>query len=78
MLPFSGFALFGVMFILTPYIQIVQGNDAQATGIKALLLIGGVIVGAGIGNVLAARLGQRIGVTLGLLLTAAGLVIFPA
>src|SRR5919109_1138924 len=72
----TGFALFGVMFILTPYIQIVLGNDAQATGVKLLPLIGGVIAGAGIGNVLAARLGVRIGVSFGLLVAAGGLVIF--
>ncbi|HEV2013303.1 MAG TPA: DHA2 family efflux MFS transporter permease subunit [Candidatus Dormibacteraeota bacterium] len=72
----TGFALFGVMFILTPYIQIVLGNDAQATGIKLLPLIAGVIVGAVIGNVLAARLGARIGVSAGLVVTAAGLLGF--
>ena len=72
----TGFGLFGVMFILTPYIQIVLGNDAQATGIKLLPLIGGVIVGAVIGNVLAARLGARVGVSVGLALTGAALVGF--
>jgi EmrB/QacA subfamily drug resistance transporter len=72
----TGFGLFGVMFILTPYIQIVLGNDAQATGIKLLPLIGGVIVGAVIGNVLTARLGLRVGVSAGLALTAAALVGF--
>ena len=72
----TGFGLFGVMFILTPYIQIVLGNDAQATGIKLLPLIGGVVLGAGIGNVLAARLGARVGVSAGLSLTAAALVGF--
>jgi EmrB/QacA subfamily drug resistance transporter len=72
----TGFALFGVMFTLTPYIQIVLGNDAQATGIKLLPLIGGVVLGAISGNVLAARLGARIGVPAGLLVTAAGLVVF--
>jgi len=72
----TGFALFGVMFILTPYIQIVLGNDAQATGIKLLPLIGGVIVGAVTGNVLAARLGARVGVSAGLALAAAALVGF--
>ena len=72
----TGFGLFGVMFILTPYIQIVLGNDAQATGIKLLPLIGGVIVGAGIGNVLAARLGARVGISAGLASTAAALVGF--
>jgi EmrB/QacA subfamily drug resistance transporter len=72
----TGFGLFGVMFILTPYIQIVLGNDAQATGIRLLPLIGGVVVGAVVGNVLAARLGARIGIPVGLAVTAAGLVGF--
>jgi fucose permease len=72
----TGFGLFGVMFILTPYIQIVLGNDAQATGIKLLPMIGGVIVGAVVGNVLAARLGARIGIPVGLAVTAAGLLGF--
>jgi len=72
----TGFALFGVMFILTPYIQIVLGNDAQATGIKLIPLIGGVVVGAIGGNVLASRLGARLSVSAGLFATAAGLVAF--
>jgi EmrB/QacA subfamily drug resistance transporter len=72
----TGFALFGVMFILTPYIQIVLGNDAQATGIKLLPLIGGVIGGAAIGNVVAARLGARVAVSAGLAVAAAALVGF--
>ena len=72
----TGFGLFGVMFILTPFLQIVLGNDAQATGVKLLPLIGGVILGAGAGNVLAARLGQRIAVSAGLAITAAALIGF--
>src|ERR1700694_4655925 len=72
----TGFGLFGVMFILTPYIQIVLGNDAQAAGVKLLPLIGGVIVGAGIGHVLEGRVGARVGVSAGLALTAAALVGF--
>ena len=72
----TGFALFGVMFILTPYIQIVLGNDAQATGIKLLPLIGGVLVGAILGNILATRLGAKISVSAGLIVTAAGLLGF--
>ncbi len=70
-----GFALFGVMFILTPYLQIVLGNDAQATGIKLLPMIAGVIAGAGIGNRLAERLGDKAAVASGMFVTTAGLVI---
>src|ERR1700736_2935723 len=72
----TGFALFGVMFILTPYIQIVLGNDAQATGVKLIPLIGGVLVGAVGGNVLASRLGARLDVSAGLAVAAAALVGF--
>jgi MFS transporter, DHA2 family, multidrug resistance protein len=71
----TGFALFGVLFILTPYLQIVQGNDAQLTGIKLLPMIGAVIVGAGLGNRIAARLGARIGIPAGLAITTIGVVI---
>ena len=71
----TGFALFGVMFILTPYLQIVQGSDAQATGLKLLPLIGAVIVGAGLGNRVAARLGARVGIPAGLGITTIGVVI---
>jgi EmrB/QacA subfamily drug resistance transporter len=70
-----GFGLFGVMFILTPYIQIVLRNDAQATGIKLLPLIGAVIVGAGAGNQLAARLGARVTIPSGMVVTVMGLII---
>jgi EmrB/QacA subfamily drug resistance transporter len=72
----TGFGLFGVLFILSPFIQIVMGNDAQATGIRLLPIIGGVIAGAVLGNVVAARLSARIAIPLGLAVTAAGLVGF--
>src|SRR5579864_4070072 len=72
----TGFALFGVMFIMTPYLQIVMGNDAQATGIRLLPMIAGVIVGAGAGNRLSGRLGARVAIPIGLLVTAGGLVLF--
>ncbi len=71
----AGFALFGVMFILTPYLQIVLGNDAQATGIKLLPMIAALVVGAVAGNQLAARLGAKVAVAGGMFLTTAGLVL---
>jgi MFS transporter, DHA2 family, multidrug resistance protein len=71
----TGFALFGVMFILTPYLQIVQGNDAQATGVKLLPLIGMVLVGAVAGNRVAERLGAKVGIPLGLIATTIGVVV---
>lgn len=68
-----GFALFGVLFILTPYLQIVQGSDAQATGIKLLPMIGAVMVGAVAGSPLAARFGARVAIPVGMILSTGGL-----
>src|SRR5437879_3277864 len=70
----AGFALTGLMFILTPYLQVVQGNDAQGTGVRLLPMIGALIVGAASSARLVARLGTKAMVSGGLLVTSAGLV----
>src|SRR5579859_1632336 len=41
-----GFGLTGLLFILAPYLQVVEGADAQATGIRLLPMIGSLMVGA--------------------------------
>jgi MFS transporter, DHA2 family, multidrug resistance protein len=69
------FALMGVLFVLTPFLQTVQGSDAQATGIRLLPLIGGIVLGAVVSDRLMARLGDRVMLALGLLICAAGLVL---
>ncbi len=69
------FALTGVLFILTPYLQIVLGNDAQGTGIRLLPLIGALLVAAVSSDRLSARLGVRVMVAGGLVVTAAGVVL---
>ena len=70
-----GFALTGALFILTPYLQVVQGNDAQATGIRLLPMIAAVFVGALASDRLTARLGTKVMVAGGLLTSAAGLAL---
>jgi len=54
-----GFAMTGVMFVLTPYLQVVQGNDAQGTGVRLLPMIGSMIVGAVSTDWLAKRVGEQ-------------------
>ena len=71
----AGFALTGLMFILTPYLQVVQGNDAQGTGVRLLPMIAALIVAAAASARLVARLGTKVMVSGGLLVTSAGLVI---
>jgi EmrB/QacA subfamily drug resistance transporter len=70
-----GFALMGVLFVFTPFLQIVQGNDAQATGIRLLPLIGGIVLGALASDRLAVLLGVRAMLALGLLICAAGMAL---
>lgn len=67
-----GFAIGGVLFILTPFLQIVQGNDAQQTGLRLLPMIGGIVVGAAPNDRLSARVGTKVMVAAGLSVSAAG------
>jgi MFS transporter, DHA2 family, multidrug resistance protein len=66
------FALGGVLFTLTPFLQIVQGNDAQATGIRLLPLMAGLMAGAALSDRLTVRLGGKVMVAGGLLVGAVG------
>jgi EmrB/QacA subfamily drug resistance transporter len=69
------FAMTGVLFILTPYLQSVQGNDAQSTGLRLLPMIGALIAAAASSEMLAARIGIRFVIPAGMVLGAAGLLI---
>ncbi len=69
------FALTGVLFILTPYLQSVQGNDAQGTGARLLPMIAALIAAAAASEVLGARIGVRVVIPAGMAVSAAGLVI---
>jgi predicted MFS family arabinose efflux permease len=70
-----GFAMTGVLFVLSPYLQIVQGNDAQGTGIRLLPLIGAMMVGAISSDWLSKRLGAKVMVSVGMLGIAAGMLL---
>jgi MFS transporter, DHA2 family, multidrug resistance protein len=69
------FAMTGVLFVLTPYLQIVQGNDAQGTGLRLLPMIGALMVAAAGGLKFAARIGVRFVIPGGMLVGAGGLVV---
>ena len=70
-----GFAMTGVLFVLAPYLQIVQGNDAQGTGLRLLPMIAAMMVGAVSSDRLAKILGTRLMISLGLLGNAVGMVL---
>jgi MFS family permease len=71
----AAFALAGTLFVLTPYLQIVQGNTPQGTGIRLLPMIAALIVGGLVGDRLAARMGTKLVVAAGLLVTGGGLAV---
>jgi EmrB/QacA subfamily drug resistance transporter len=70
-----GFAMTGVLFVVSPYLQVVQGNDAQGTGIRLLPLIAAMMAGAASSDRLAKRFGAKVMVAGGMLGTAAGMLL---
>jgi len=69
------FAMTGVLFILTPYLQSVQGNDAQGTGLRLLPMIAALIATAAGSEAFAARISVKFIIPAGMILSAAGLLI---
>ncbi len=69
------FGLMGVLFVFTPFLQLVQGNDAQATGVRLLPLIGGIVLGALVSDRLVSRIGVQAMLSLGLLICGAGMAL---
>ncbi|MYB76833.1 MAG: MFS transporter [Chloroflexi bacterium] len=62
------FAMFGMVFGLTQYLQFVQGYTALEAGVRLVPIALGVVIGAGNSHRLVAKLGTDRVVTLGLLL----------
>jgi EmrB/QacA subfamily drug resistance transporter len=69
------FALMGLLFVFTPLLQVVEGNDAQGTGLRLLPLIAGIVFGAIVSDRLVARLGVRALLVLGLIVCGIGLAL---
>jgi EmrB/QacA subfamily drug resistance transporter len=67
------FSLMGALFFLTQYLQGVQGLSALETGVRFIPIAIGIIVVSPISAAMTTRFGARIVVSLGLLVTAAGL-----
>jgi predicted MFS family arabinose efflux permease len=67
------FALFGMIFFLTQYMQMVKGYDALDAGIKTLPVAAGLIFAGPSSTKLTERIGLRFVVPLGLLFVAGGM-----
>jgi EmrB/QacA subfamily drug resistance transporter len=69
------FALFGMIFFLTQYLQWILGYSALEAGIRTLPVAGGLILGGPLSARLAERVGTKVVVAAGLALVAAGLAL---
>jgi Na+/melibiose symporter-like transporter len=72
------FAFMGILFAAPQYFQAVLGTDAMGSGVRLLPLLGGMMVGAGAADRIAARAGAKITVTLGFAILAGALVLATA
>jgi EmrB/QacA subfamily drug resistance transporter len=69
----ASFALFGILFALPQYLQLVRGNDALGAGVRLLPLIGGLFLAAPLVPRLVSAVGSKIPVALGMVVIAVGL-----
>jgi MFS transporter, DHA2 family, multidrug resistance protein len=72
------FALMGVMYFLTTYLQSVMGYTALEAGVRMAPIAAGVIVGSKLSVALAVRLGTKVVVAGGLALVGISLGAFTA
>jgi EmrB/QacA subfamily drug resistance transporter len=69
------FSLFGTLFFLTQYLQLILGYTALEAGVRFAPLAVGLALGAGLSTRLTKRVGTKLPVGLGLLIVAAGLAL---
>ena len=68
------FALFGSLFVLTQYLQLVHGYSPLSAGLRALPFAIAMAAVSPVSTVLAARLGSRVVIPAGIALMGAGLL----
>jgi EmrB/QacA subfamily drug resistance transporter len=68
------FALFGLLFVLTQYLQSVLGYTALQAGVRTMPIAGGLVLAGPLAPRLTERLGTKAVVAGGMLLVAAGLL----
>jgi len=67
------FALFGMMFFITQYLQAILGYSAFEAGLRTLPVAGGLVAAGPASAKLAGRLGAKVVVAAGLLILGAGI-----
>jgi EmrB/QacA subfamily drug resistance transporter len=71
----SGIAIFATFLFLTYYLQVIKGESPLVTGLLFLPMIGCILISSNLSSiVLLARLGPRVLIATGMLLSAGGMV----
>jgi Na+/melibiose symporter-like transporter len=68
----ASFALLGLLFSLPQFFTAIGGHDAFGSGLRLLPIIGGLVVGARLGERAAGKVGARLVITVGLASIAVG------
>lgn len=71
----AGLTLFGLLFVVPLYLQFLGSHDALGTGLRLLPVIGGLVIGAALGDAVARARGHRTPVVAGLALIGLGLAV---
>ncbi|MYW01628.1 DHA2 family efflux MFS transporter permease subunit [Streptomyces sp. SID3343] len=69
------FVLYGILFVIPQYLQVVLGNSAFGTGMRLLPLVVAYMLGAVLSDLLVSRIGVRWTVGSGLFVLGLGLVV---
>ncbi|MGO8684010.1 MAG: MFS transporter [Thermoleophilia bacterium] len=69
------FAMFGIFFFLTLFLQNVQGYSALGMGVRSLPMTGAIILTAPLAGQIASRVGSRVPMTIGLSLIGIGMLL---
>jgi DHA2 family multidrug resistance protein-like MFS transporter len=72
---FGIFAMFGLLFAAPQFFQAVLGVNAMGSGIRLLPMMGGLALGAGLADRVAARATAKLTVALGFALLTVGLIL---
>jgi MFS transporter, DHA2 family, multidrug resistance protein len=65
----------GGLFVLTPYLQVVQGVDVMGTGVRLMPLVAALVLVAAASNKLTGRLGPKVQMIGGLAVTGGGMLL---
>ena len=71
----GSFAMLGLMFSLPQFFSAVGGQDAFGSGLRLLPVIGGLVAGSRLADLVAARAGNRIVIAAGLFLMTAAMLL---